>query len=184
MIFSIPLVIIVLPLGKMHCSTRCTITVLPHYSVFRQTSLHRMPSGETEGSELRDQYLDTTVCVRNCRFKYGSDSNMAQPKAKQLGRKGPKTESCELIFFFWTQVTTIWIMFFWFREYWLCPPVLWNRNYLLRFRFRFWLLKSYGSGSGSNFWKVMVPVPVPTFEKVTVPVPVPAPHLDHKKQIF
>ncbi len=27
--------------------------------------------------------------------------------------------------------------------------VLWNRNYLLRFRFR--LLKSYGSGSGSNF---------------------------------
>ncbi len=47
--------------------------------------------------------------------------------------------------------------------------MLWNRNYLLRFRFRFWLLKSYGSGSGSNFWKVMVPVPVPTFEKVTVP---------------
>jgi hypothetical protein len=60
--------------------------------------------------------------------------------------------------------------------------VLWNRNYLLRFRFRFWLLKSYGSGSGSNFWKVMVPVPVSTFEKVTVPVP--APYLDHKKQIF
>ena len=57
--------------------------------------------------------------------------------------------------------------------------VLWNRNYLLRFRF--WLLKSYGSGS--NFWKVMVPVPVPTYEKVTVPVPVPAPYLDHKKQI-
>ncbi len=54
--------------------------------------------------------------------------------------------------------------------------VLWNRNYLLRFRF--WLLKSYGSGSGSgsgsNFLKVMVPVPVPvpTLEKVTVPVPV------------
>jgi hypothetical protein len=64
--------------------------------------------------------------------------------------------------------------------------VLWNRNYLLRFRFRFWLLKSFGSdsGSGSNFWKVMVPVPVPTFEKVPVPVPVPAPYLDHKKQIF
>ncbi len=63
-------------------------------------------------------------------------------------------------------------------------PVLWNRNYLLRFRFRFWLLESYGSGS--IFWKVMVPVPVPTFEKVTVPVPVPipAPYLDHKKQIF
>ena len=61
--------------------------------------------------------------------------------------------------------------------------VLWNRNYLLQFRFRFWLLKSYGSGSGSNFWKVMVPVPVPTFEKVTVPVPVPAPYLDHKKLI-
>ena len=48
--------------------------------------------------------------------------------------------------------------------------VLWNRNYLLRFRLRFWLLKSYGSGSGSNFWKVVVPVPVP----------VPAPYLDHK----
>ncbi len=56
---------------------------------------------------------------------------------------------------------------------------LWNRNYLLRFRF--WLLKSYGSGSGPNFWKVMVPVP--TFEKVTVPVQVSAPYLDHKKQI-
>jgi hypothetical protein len=66
----------------------------------------------------------------------------------------------------------------------LCNSVLWNRNYLLRFRFRFWLLKSYGSGSDPNFWKVMVPVPVPTFEKVTVPVPVPAPYLDHKKQIF
>ncbi len=25
--------------------------------------------------------------------------------------------------------------------------VLWNRNYFLRFRFRFLLLKSYGSGS-------------------------------------
>ncbi len=48
--------------------------------------------------------------------------------------------------------------------------VLWNRNYLLRFRF--WLLKSYGSGSGPNFWKVLVPVPVPTF------------YLDHKKQFF
>ncbi len=59
-------------------------------------------------------------------------------------------------------------------------PVLWNRNYLLRFRF--WLLKSYGSGS--DFWKVMVPVPVPTFERVPVPVPVPAPYLDHKKKIF
>ncbi len=57
--------------------------------------------------------------------------------------------------------------------------VLWNRNYLLRFRFRFWLLKSFGSGF--NFWKVMVPVPVPTFEKV--PVSVPTPYLDHKKQI-
>ncbi len=34
--------------------------------------------------------------------------------------------------------------------------VLWNRNYLLRFRFP----------SGSDFWKVMVPVPVPTFEKL------------------
>ncbi len=54
--------------------------------------------------------------------------------------------------------------------------MLWNRNYLLRFRFRFWLLKSYGSSS--NIWKVLVPVPVPvpTFEKV--------PYLDHKKQIL
>ncbi len=43
---------------------------------------------------------------------------------------------------------------------------MWNRNYFLRFRFRFRLLKSYGSGS--NFWKVLVPVPVlvPTFEKL------------------
>ncbi len=48
------------------------------------------------------------------------------------------------------------------------PSVLWNRNYLLWFRF--WLLKSYGSGSGSNFWKVMFPVP--------------APYLDYKKQIL
>ncbi len=71
----------------------------------------------------------------------------------------------------------LWI---WLR---LRSPVLWNRNYLLRFRYRFWLLESYGSGSGSDFWKVMVPVP--TFEKVTVqvPVPVPAPYLDNKKQI-
>jgi hypothetical protein len=45
-------------------------------------------------------------------------------------------------------------------------PVLWNRNYFLRFRFR--LLKSYGSAS--VFCKVMVPVPVP--------------YLDYKKQIF
>ncbi len=48
--------------------------------------------------------------------------------------------------------------------------VLWNRNYFLRFRFRFWLLKSYGSGS--YFWQVTVPVPIP----------IPAPYLDHKKQ--
>ncbi len=49
--------------------------------------------------------------------------------------------------------------------------MLWNRNYFLRFRFRFRLLKSYGSGSdfltsygsGSGF----------TRQKVTVPVPVP-----------
>ncbi len=79
--------------------------------------------------------------------------------------------------------------------------VLCNRNYLLRFRFQFWLLKSYGSGSeisdvtetfyygsGSDFWKVMVPDP--TFEKLwfrsyflQVPVPVPASYLDHKQQI-
>jgi hypothetical protein len=40
---------------------------------------------------------------------------------------------------------------------------LWNRNYFLRFRFRFWLLKSYGScsGSSSDFWHITVPVPVP-----------------------
>ncbi len=39
---------------------------------------------------------------------------------------------CELIFFFWTQVTTILIVFFWFREYRLCPQhattVLWYKN--------------------------------------------------------
>jgi hypothetical protein len=29
--------------------------------------------------------------------------------------------------------------------------VLWNRNYFLRFRFWFLLLKSFGSGSGSDF---------------------------------
>ncbi len=67
----------------------------------------------------------------------------------------------------------------WRRAHHLCTT-LWNRNYFLRFRFRFLLLKSYGSdfwkshgsGSGSYFWKV------------TVPVPVPSPYLDHKKQIF
>ncbi len=67
----------------------------------------------------------------------------------------------------------------WRRAHHLCTA-LWNRNYFLRFRFRFLLLKSYGSdfwnsygsGSGSYFWKV------------TVPVPVPSPYLDHKKQIF
>jgi hypothetical protein len=61
----------------------------------------------------------------------------------------------------------------------LLKPVLWNRNYILRFRFR--LLKSYGSGSGSGsssyLRKVTVPVPA-------VPVPVLAPYLDHKKQIL
>jgi hypothetical protein len=67
-------------------------------------------------------------------------------------------------------------------------PVLWNRNYFLRFRFR--PLKRYGSGSGSGsdfrksygydsgsgsyFRKVTIPVPVP----------VPAPYLDHKKANF
>jgi len=61
-------------------------------------------------------------------------------------------------------------------------PVLWNRNYFLQFRFRFWLLKSYGSGSGSDFWKSYGSGSY--FWKVTVPVPVPAPYLDHKKQIF
>ena len=42
----------------------------------------------------------------------------------------------------------------------LPQPVLWNRNYFLRFRFR--LLKSYDSGS--DFEKVTVPVP--TFDKL------------------
>ncbi len=59
------------------------------------------------------------------------------------------------------------------RQVWLAEAALWNRNYFLRFRFRFWnvmvpvptfkqlwfrflLLKSYGSGS--YFWKVTVPV--------------------------
>ncbi len=59
---------------------------------------------------------------------------------------------------------------------------LWNRNYFLRFRFRFLLLKSYGSGSdfwksygsGSYFW---------TFEKLRFRFR-PAPYLDHKKQIL
>jgi hypothetical protein len=37
--------------------------------------------------------------------------------------------------------------------------VLWNRNYILRFRFR--LLKSYGSRYGSDFEHVLVPVPDP-----------------------
>jgi hypothetical protein len=46
--------------------------------------------------------------------------------------------------------------------------VLWNRNYFLRFWFRFRLLTSYGSGS--NFCQVTVPVP--------------APCLDHKKHSF
>ncbi len=49
--------------------------------------------------------------------------------------------------------------------------VLWNRNYFLRFRFRFLLLKSYGSGSdfltsygtGSGFTRQKITVP-------TVPV--------------
>ncbi len=64
--------------------------------------------------------------------------------------------------------------------------VLWNRNYLLRFRFR--LLKSFGSGSSSDFWKSYSygsgSGSGSYFRKVPVPVPVPAPYLDHKKQIF
>ena len=64
--------------------------------------------------------------------------------------------------------------------------VLWNRNFFLRFRFRFLLLKSFGSGSGSDFWKSYGSGSGSYFWKVTVPVPVPvpAPYLDHKKQIF
>jgi len=57
---------------------------------------------------------------------------------------------------------------------------LWNRNYFLRFRFRFRLLKSYGSGS--DFWKSYGSGSY--FWKVTVPVPVPASYLYHKKLIF
>ncbi len=57
-------------------------------------------------------------------------------------------------------------------EYHICcfhfHAVLWNRNYFLRFRYRFRLLKSYGSSS--DFWQVKVPVP--------------APYLDHNKHIF
>jgi hypothetical protein len=41
-------------------------------------------------------------------------------------------------------------------------PVLWNRNYFLRFRFWFRLLETYGS----------------------VLVPVPAPYLDQKSKFF
>ncbi len=54
--------------------------------------------------------------------------------------------------------------------------MLWNRNYLLWFRFRFWLLKSYGSGSGSGSY----------FRKsyYSDSGSGPAPYLDHKKQIF
>ncbi len=64
--------------------------------------------------------------------------------------------------------------------------MLWNRNYFLRFRFWFRLLKSYGSGSGSDFWKSYGSGSGSYFWKVTVPVPVPvpAPALYHKKQIF
>jgi hypothetical protein len=56
-------------------------------------------------------------------------------------------------------------------------PVLWNRNYFFRFRFR--LLKSYSSGS--DFWKSYGSGFGSYFRKV--PVPVPTPYLDHKKQI-
>jgi hypothetical protein len=66
--------------------------------------------------------------------------------------------------------------------------VLWNRNYFLRFRFRFRLLKSYGSSSGSDFRKSYGSGSDSGsyFRKITVLVlvPVPAPCLDHKKQIF
>ncbi len=62
--------------------------------------------------------------------------------------------------------------------------MLWNRNYFLRFRFLFWLLKSYGSGSGSgsDFWKShgSGSGSGSYVWKVTVP----APYLYHKKQIF
>ena len=62
--------------------------------------------------------------------------------------------------------------------------VMCNRNYFLRFRFRFLLLKNYGSGSGSEFGKSYGSGSGTYFRKVTVPVPVPALYLDHKMLIF
>ncbi len=62
--------------------------------------------------------------------------------------------------------------------------MLWNRNYFLRFRFRFRLLKSYGAGSGSDFWKSYGSGSGSYLWKVAVPVPVPAPYLYHKNLIF
>jgi hypothetical protein len=64
----------------------------------------------------------------------------------------------------------------------LRKEVLWNRNYFLRFRFRFRLLKSYGSGSVSDFRKSYGSGSGSYFRKV--PVPVPDPNLDHNTQIF
>jgi hypothetical protein len=55
-------------------------------------------------------------------------------------------------------------------------PMLWNRNYILRLRFR--LLKSYGFGS--DLRKVKVPVPI--FD-VMVPLPALHVYLDHKNLI-
>ncbi len=52
-------------------------------------------------------------------------------------------------------------------------PALWNRNNILRFRFRFQLLKSY---VWFRFRLILL--------KSYGSVPVPAPYLDHKKQIF
>jgi len=79
--------------------------------------------------------------------------------------------------------TSNFLPFFYFGVF---LPVLWNRNYFLRFRFRFRLLKSYGSGS--DFWKSYGSSSGSGsgsgsyFRKV--PVPVPAPYKDNKKQIF
>ncbi len=63
--------------------------------------------------------------------------------------------------------------FYLFLVSFVLTAVLWNRNYFLRFRFRFLLLKSYGCGS--QFWKSYGSGSGSYFRKVTVPVPVPVP---------
>ncbi len=60
--------------------------------------------------------------------------------------------------------------------------VLRNRNYFLRFRFRFFTSYGSGSDSGPDYWKVTVQVLVPAL--VPVPVLASAPYLGHKKHSF